>query len=77
LFHKIEEPIYEWHERVGGGGDIGLGHSKGSGITGFVFGAINSFGCVDIYDEYVQDNKSKPLPTNIIYRRIIDFYIKN
>jgi hypothetical protein len=38
---------------------------------------VNKYKCVDIYDEFTHDNKHQELPSDILFQRIIDFYIKN
>jgi hypothetical protein len=48
---RITKAVYEPHDRVGGGGDIGQGKSKGSGITSFVFCAVSKYGYADVYAE--------------------------
>lgn len=75
LMNTITSPQYYQHQCVYGGGDIGNGRSKKSGKTAFVFVAGDPTGYIDVYSEYVWDNKISPKDPYIIAHDVIDFYL--
>lgn len=77
LMNRISTSIYTEHEYVVGGGDYGWGTTAKAGKTVFLFGAASIFGnCkgIDIYGEYVQDNRIREKEPDLVAREVVEFY---
>lgn len=76
LMSYITQPKWFAHEYIVGGGDIGVGHSRMSGKTSFLFVGIDTNGYCDVYDEYIWDNKHINKDGFLLAQEIIEFYIQ-
>lgn len=74
LLKYVEEPIWQRHRYLGGGGDFGYGDVAKSGITSFVFGGSSPQLGTDIYAEWWHDNKDQELDPATQAELIVKFY---
>lgn len=72
--NNLHPAEYYIHEYVRGGVDVGLGTVDKSGKTVAVFGAYDLNGNLDIYGEYVWDNKFIYKNPEQIAKEIVTFY---
>lgn len=74
LIDKIGKAVYQEHDFLLGGMDFGWGTEKSSSKTVCHFiGASVDIG-IDVYGEYVSDNKIKVKDNHILAEEIINFY---
>ena len=78
LLGTIQPAIYQEHEYMLAGGDYGWGTTATAGKTVFHFGgatlSVGNEG-VDIYGEYVQDNRVVDKAPNKVASEVVDFYV--
>lgn len=73
---KLQTPRYKQSDYLLGGIDVGFGTSKGTGLTGALFGTYTQKVGFDILGEWKWDNKIRVKSPDDIAREIVCFYIK-
>ena len=77
LLNNLGKAIYQEHTHLLGGIDIGWGtHSSASKTVAHFIGWSEGEG-MDLYGEYVQDNRVQPKAMDQIAREIVEFYYKH
>ncbi|MGL5204645.1 MAG: hypothetical protein ACRC63_00175, partial [Metamycoplasmataceae bacterium] len=77
LIDKIGKAIYQEHDYLLGGMDFGWGTDKNSSKTVCYFMGASVDTGIDVYGEYVSDNKIKVKDNHVLAKEIIDFYVEH
>lgn len=74
VLHNLTESIWEQKDYLCAGGDYGWGRDEHSGKTVFFFGGANIENGIDLYGEYVSDNKTYVKSPVTVASEVVDFY---